>query len=337
MPTAPKTPSPSENDVRKDRSSMTPDQLEEEEIRRDRGRSFLAAGALAVAFTAVSAALVVATFLVDRERSGASAVPAMAVLAAVCLIAALVAPAAILAVHESRVRRRRQTRLAGQKLEDIAKDIKTDALGDLVSFNFQMMERFVDVALGQARSAYSAAAIGAAAALVVLLAGTATVMATENVAAQVTAGVLAAAGVALSGYISTTFLQTFRMTSRQMSYYYGQPLVHCYLLHAEWLGKRFEADADKTHLWQIRLDLISAALDASRNAQSHLLDLQRDVPTQRPATATATLIGELTGRLPEGPQHEIVNDGRKLDGWRRPKSEHFGHSLETYLRRSLRR
>jgi hypothetical protein len=67
------------------------------------------------------------------------------------------------------------------------------------------------------------------------------------------------------------------MTSKQMSYYYGQPLVHCYLLHAEWLGKRFEEDADSANRWEVRHELIRAVLDAGQNAQDHLLDLQLGV------------------------------------------------------------
>jgi hypothetical protein len=62
-----------------------------------------------------------------------------------------------------------------------------------------------------------------------------------------------------------------------MSYYYGQPLVHCYLLHAEWLAERFEKDADPNARWTMHHDLIRAALNAGNNAQNHLLDLQKPV------------------------------------------------------------
>jgi len=77
-----------------------------------------------------------------------------------------------------------------------------------------------------------------------------------------------------------------------MSYYYGQPLVHCYLLHAEWLGNRFERDADPDHRWQIHQELIQAVLDAGRNAQNHLLDLQLEVEkAAAPATAAMAVNG----------------------------------------------
>ena len=61
------------------------------------------------------------------------------------------------------------------------------------------------------------------------------------------------------------------MTSRQMSYYYGQPLVHCYLLHAEWIGERAgRRDGDATRLND---ELIRATLQAGHDAQNHLLHL----------------------------------------------------------------
>ena len=70
------------------------------------------------------------------------------------------------------------------------------------------------------------------------------------------------------------------MASRQMSYYYGQPLVHCYLLHAQWLvtatGNRFGNEAE-LHLWH---ELIGASLKASAHAQDHLLTMQ-ELDTKR--------------------------------------------------------
>jgi hypothetical protein len=143
------------------------------------------------------------------------------------------------------------------------------------------MDRFVAVAIGQARMSYLTCVVAATAALLVLLAGAATALTVEGLAGQITVGVLTGVGATLGSYLSVTFLSTFRMTAQQMSYNYGQPLVHCYLLHAEWLGERFEQGADDDHRWEIRNKLIEAVLDAGRNAQSHLLDLQLGV--QRPA------------------------------------------------------
>jgi hypothetical protein len=145
--------------------------------------------------------------------------------------------------------------------------------------------------------------------LLVLLVGATTVLAVQGIAGQIIAGALTAVGAALSSYLSVTFLRTFQMTSKQMSYYYGQPLVHCYLLHAEWLGERFEQDADPTNRWKMRHQLIRATLDASRNAQDHLLDLQlgaktvmmpagsRIAPNTAPSLLTAAMEVDGHGRI----------------------------------------
>ena len=64
------------------------------------------------------------------------------------------------------------------------------------------------------------------------------------------------------------------MAARQMSYYYGQPLVHCYLLHSEWLTLMLTKDSEWkacADLWQ---KVVDASIQASENAQSHLLTMQ---------------------------------------------------------------
>lgn len=92
--------------------------------------------------------------------------------------------------------------------------------------------------------------------------------------AKITAASLTAAGSALSGFLATTFMKAYAMASRQMSYYYGQPLVHCYLLHAEWLASianKHVAERADLDLWN---EVIKASIQASVNAQKHLLSLQ---------------------------------------------------------------
>ena len=150
---------------------------------------------------------------------------------------------AIVSVQRARRKRQKQFKQECEQLDRIVDEIQNPALGKLVSFNFRLTDRFISVALGQAGASFLACSVAASAALLVLLAGAATVLTVDSGRARLTVGLLTAAGTTLSGYLSVTFVHTFEMTSRQMSYYYGQPLVHCYLLHAEWLAARFEADA----------------------------------------------------------------------------------------------
>jgi hypothetical protein len=134
------------------------------------------------------------------------------------------------------------------------------------------MDRFVTVALGQAKAAYIFCAISASATLLVLLAGTTTLIAASTTSTQITVGVVSVAGAALSGYLSVTFMQTYKLASEHMGYYYGQPLVHCYLLHAEWLAKRAGHGSHELYV-ELQRQLLKATLGASRNAQEQLSEL----------------------------------------------------------------
>jgi hypothetical protein len=79
--------------------------------------------------------------------------------------------------------------------------------------------------------------------------------------------------------------KTFRMTAEQMSYYYGRPVVHCYLLHAEWPAERAaqHPDADRS----LDRELIKATLQAAHDVQRHLLDLLEEKPGEAPASGAS--------------------------------------------------
>jgi hypothetical protein len=152
--------------------------------------------------------------------------------------------------------------------------IEDHTLKGLAWVNVKQLRTFTFIAQRQARMSYYASLVAAAISLLVLTTGAAVVISLPTTAAQVTAGALATTGAALSGFFARTFLSTYKMASRQMSYYYGQPLVHCYLLHGERLareaGKRF-GDAAEFSLLQ---ELIDASIKASASAQHHLLSMQ---------------------------------------------------------------
>lgn len=202
----------------------------------------------------------------------AAASPVLAAVA-FCLLLAIVSPMGVMALHRTRSRRWRQHHRECADLTDAVEYVEDHGLKRLLLFNFRLMDRFVATALGQAQASYVACVVAASVGLVILLAGTTAVLIVGDLSAQITAGTLTAAGAGLTGYLSATFLRTFAMTSQQMSYYYGQPLVHCYLLHAEWLAERYDRGSDADVRAATHHDLIKAALDAGHNAQNHLLDL----------------------------------------------------------------
>lgn len=246
-------------------------------IRGDKRLARWTAWPVATVLVLASVGLATASFRIDRQAFGVP-LASMLVVSAFLLVAAVVAPMIIFGLHRARQRRWERRERECRELAHIAKTIKDPALGDLVTFNFRLMDRFFAVAIAQSRTSYLACLGAATAGLLVLLVGATTALTVHGLASQITAGALTAVGAGVGSYLSVSFLRPFEMTSRQMSYYYGQPLVHCYLLHAEWLGERFEEDADPANRWKVRHELIRAALRASQNAQDHLLDLQLGVP-----------------------------------------------------------
>jgi hypothetical protein len=161
-------------------------------------------------------------------------------------------------------------------------------LSGLARANFKQMRTFTVIAQRQARMSFYASLTASGIALFILIAGAAAANGLTATPAKITAGSLAAAGAALSGFLAKTFLNSYSMAARQMSYYYGQPLVHCYLLHAEWLmsvAEKSSGDQATFRLWQ---QIIEASLKAGTVAQDHLLSMQAGAaaaPVTTPRTA----------------------------------------------------
>jgi hypothetical protein len=148
--------------------------------------------------------------------------------------------------------------------------------------NFEQMRGFTGIAQRQARMSYYASLVGAGVSLLVLLVGAAVAVASPTPEGKIVAGSVAVIGTALSTFLSRTFLQTYDMTLHQMSYYYGQPLVHCYLLHAELLTLMAPAECGTTARADMWRKVVQASIDASVNAQNHLLTLhEHDTPARR--------------------------------------------------------
>jgi TRADD-N domain-containing protein len=159
--------------------------------------------------------------------------------------------------------------------------IGNPTLKGLAWVNFKQLRTFTVIAQKQARISYYASLTAAAVSLLVLVAGSAVAIGSPTTPAKATAGALATVGTVLSGFLARTFLRSYQMTSLQMSYYYGQPLVHCYLLHAEWLASEGCRDLDDAHELRLREKVIDASLKAAADAQSHLLSMQMPEPRGR--------------------------------------------------------
>jgi hypothetical protein len=223
----------------------------------------------------VSVAAAVGGVFLTRSHTNGQLAPAAFVISSFCFIAAFVVQGGIIRERSIRAEDDHECQYNCQLLREALNHIKEDCtLKGLAYVNFRQMRVFTVIAQRQARMSYYASVTAAAISLLVLLSGVAVTYGFIGTSAKITAACLTAAGSALSGFLAATFMKTYAMASRQMSYYYGQPLVHCYLLHAEWLASianKHVGERSEFHLWN---EVIKASIQASANAQEHLLSLQ---------------------------------------------------------------
>lgn len=237
------------------------------------GKVRLSSTALSLFFVAAAASA--AGALLPRSHTSGQLAPAAFVIGAFFLITAFVVQGGVARERHIKAEEDGDCENDCTILRQALNQIKEDStLKGLAYVNFRQMRVFTGIAQRQARMSYYASLTAAAISLLVLVSGVAVTYSLTATPAKITAASLAAAGSALSGFLAATFLKTYAMASRQMSYYYGQPLVHCYLLHAEWLaliaGEKVHEQADRD-LWN---KVIEASIQASANAQKHLLSLQ---------------------------------------------------------------
>jgi hypothetical protein len=215
--------------------------------------------------------------LLMDSKNGSYFAPAYFIAAALFLISAVIVPIVLYrdaCIDEDEDKKCQKD---CDELDAALDKIGNPTLSGLAKANFKQMRMFTVIALRQARMSYYASLVAASVSLLVLAFGGAVAVGAPALRGQVAAGSLTTLGVAMSGFLSATFMKTYRMAARQMSYYYGQPLVHCYLLHAEWLTMLLAEDPapENEQLWK---PVIAAAIQASENAQAHLLSMQENVP-----------------------------------------------------------
>ncbi len=198
---------------------------------------------------------------------------------------------------------------------DLSKALKDvdDPLRGLAELNFKQMRVFTTEAIRQARRAAYACFAAAWVSLVVLVLGAAGAMVAKGTDARISATVLAAIGACLSTFITHVFVKSYLVAARQMSYYYGQPLVQCYLLHAERLASSFGSNSGDRLRWQLVQQVMSAALGAAKSAQMHLLRLQVDAsPGPAPEFGVPTANDKESPRSPSRSNVSQWGDGDRF-------------------------
>jgi hypothetical protein len=242
-----------------------------------------AAGLLAAVLLLVAVAATVGGCSLLRSHASGWLVPAAFVTGAFFFISSVVVPLGVL----------RESSIEAHEKENCSNDckdllwalcgIRDQTLKGLAWINFKQLGTFSVIAQKQARMSYYASLVAASISLLTLVSGAAVAIGLPAPTAKLTVSALATVGSVLSGFLAKTFLGSYQMASRQMSYYYGQPLVHCYLLHAQWLASEAHGHSgDKTELslWE---KVVDASITASASAQAHLLSMQEPDPARRGA------------------------------------------------------
>ena len=234
----------------------------------------LAASLLSATLLLIAAALTGGGVWLLRSHASHWLAPAAFVIAVFFFICGAVVPLGVIRENSFQTDEEKSCESDCEDLWWALKGIGDHTLTGLAWVNFKQLRMFTVIAQRQARMSYYASLVAAAISLLVLTSGAAVAIGLPATAAKVTAGALATAGTVLSGFLVKTFLKAYQMASRQMSYYYGQPLVHCYLLHAEWLtreARKYFGDEAGLYLWH---EVIDASIKASASAQKHLLTMQ---------------------------------------------------------------
>jgi VIT1/CCC1 family predicted Fe2+/Mn2+ transporter len=249
-------------------------------IATDKRDSRWFAGLVFGAFFLGAACMSLLAFMLRAGWRTAPLAVGVALLADFLLLVAFVGPLVVIALRRIRSRHAEFSQDDFDLIDKAVAEVHDSALGQLISFNFRVMDRFVSLALAQAKAAYIFCAAASSAALLVLLAGATCVITADTVSAKVMVAILSGLGATLSAYIGSTFIKALTITSSHAAYYYGQPLVHCYLLHAEWLAERVGNDR-ATIPTDLRDRLVRDTLGAGRNAQNQLFELLRPPRNKR--------------------------------------------------------
>jgi hypothetical protein len=236
---------------------------------------------LPISLLAMAVATTAGGILLFRSHANSSLAPAALVAGPFFLISAA---AVQLGITRERRLQKTEDEECKKECRDLywaLNDIEDRTLKGIAWVNYEQLRSFIRIAQRQARVSFYASLVAAAAALLVLTSIAAVAISLPTTTGKVTAGLLAAAGSALSGFLAKTFLTSYQLASRQMSYYYGQPLVHCYLLLADWLAKEGREEFGKEEGRHLLREVINASVKAAADAQHHLLSMQEHGPDRR--------------------------------------------------------
>ncbi|MDT0488160.1 hypothetical protein [Streptomyces doebereineriae] len=146
--------------------------------------------------------------------------------------------------------------------------------------NRELLGEYHRLSTSQAKSAFQLAQWVMGASALLVSAGAVGVGLAPKTATAVTLASLTAFVTALSGYISSTLLATYRVSVEQARFYFREPLTGGYLLAAEHLAARLNGPEREAALGRVVDGFIQAAV----NVPGALPDTVPPQDTQGPAT-----------------------------------------------------
>src|SRR5262249_17213493 len=184
----------------------------------------LAAGLISAMLLLVAVGATVGGGWLLRSHTDSELVPAAFVTGVFFFISSVVVPLGVLRESGFEAEEKENCRRHYRDLVWALGGIGDRTLRRLASVNFNQLTTFTAIAQRQARMSYYVSVAAAAISLLTLASGAAVAVGLSATTGKVAVGVLAAAGGVLSGFFAKAFLKSYQMASRQMSYYYWQPL-----------------------------------------------------------------------------------------------------------------
>jgi hypothetical protein len=168
-----------------------------------------------------------------------------------------------------RLKAREATRQAEKAQEERERETASGVTGeDVRARNQRRIDEYNQIAWDQARGSYRNSQVAMAIGLALLVSGVVTTILESHTAAQLVVGGLTGLGSAVSAYLGATFIRAYNEAINQMNYYYGQPLVHSYLLEAERMSMSPEIDESARN--KVMVKVIDATLAGAAEAAKAL-------------------------------------------------------------------
>ncbi|MFE3269963.1 hypothetical protein [Streptomyces sp. NPDC059215] len=161
-------------------------------------------------------------------------------------------------------------------------DYATEADAPLTA-NRELLQEYHRLSTNQAKSAFQLAQWVMGTAALLVSAGAVAVGLAPTTSTGITLASLTAFVTALSGYISSTLLATYRVSVEQARFYFREPLTGGYLLAAENLAKSIPETDGTSALGRVVDGFIQAA--TSVNASSQESTPQEDAPQDTAAAS----------------------------------------------------